>query len=556
MLKQFKIAPIAAISAAIFSTSAFTAVYEITEIDTYEKALNAFSTGINSAGDVSVVVQTTYNPPIDLELIDFESDFFQDNLTDIDAAQNGNFNAEDYFIIAQFVRNQQGSTLAQQLASYQSYTYESGVLLAEPGFDELDPDFGGFSQSTETQVLGINDSGVTVGISEGKTYKLEYTNENGDELTYVIQDFGARGFVNVNGTTIGLESESMLAGGYTEAYDVNNGLLVAGAEISDPLESFETAVENCSDDEVRGDLPVEVCLQQRINSGPENNHQVRGVLWQLDQQGNVIEKTQLGLPITVAEDSTSQFISRALAVNESGVAVGTATNYLQENTSFPRLYPTLFSAGEVTTIVDVNEDGGGAAVDINNNGQVVGYSSISIDDRTRTKFFVYDINNESLTYPNDFFSGANTVSRAINDQGIVVGEGDVDTTSNTSARRKHGFIYDINEDLFQDLNDLVACNSPYTIVQANDINDSGQIAATAVVNKQVLDITGSPQLDDNGDPVFQDVVVSVLLDPIPAGSVDDCEVPPEEAQERKGGSMPVWLMFGLAGLAGLRRMRF
>lgn len=551
-MSQFKIAPIAALCTAVISASASSAVYQITEVDTYQTALNAFSSGINAAGDVAVIVQSPYNPPIDLSFLNFDADFFQTNLTDVDAARNGNFNATDYFIIADFVRGQRGSTLAQKLAEYQSYTYENGVLLFEPAFDEIDAELGGYSQSTETQIQAINDSGVTVGISEGKTFKVEYTNDIGAELTYVVQEFGARGFVNINGQTVGLVSESDLVGGYSEAHDINNGLLVAGAEVLDPLESYVESVEECNDEEARGDFPFEVCIQQRINAGPENSHQIRGVLWQLDQQGNVLEKTQLGLPITVDEDDSRQFVSRALAVNENGVAVGTATNYIGENENFPRSYPALFNAGEVTTIIDTSENLEGAAVDINNNDIVTGYSTRNVDGRTRTKFFVYNVNDNQLTYPDDFFSGASTVARALNDNGQVVGEGDVDTTSNTGLRRKHAFIYDINEDSFQNLNDLVACNSPYTIVQANDINDAGQIAATAVINKPILNMLGQPQLDDDGNEVFQDIVVSVLLDPITGGTPDDCAPPPAEVQERQGGALSFWLL-GLLGLGFLRK---
>lgn len=556
-MKRFKLAPLAAL-VALVSHSTDAAVYQLIEIDTVQTANLAFSSAINNSGDVAVIVEDPYNPPIDLSLLNFELAFLVENLTDIDAAQNGNFNATDYQTLENYIKSNSGSFSFQKLADYQSYVAENGTLKFVPGFDEVDAELGQYSQSTDTRIQGVNDAGVIVGVSEGKTFKVPYTNEIGVDLTYVVREFGSRAFVDINGVVVGLVSESDLAGGFSAAYDITNGLLVAGFEVLSPTESFETAVANCSDDEERGDLPFEQCIQARINSGIPNFHQERGVLWQLDMQGNVTSKQQLGLPFTPEEDSTAKYISRALAVNENGVAVGVATNFYDDRTDIPRLYATVFNGEEVTTITERDEFSLNAtissATDINNNNQVVGYEIVDINGIERTKFFVYSVDSNEITFPTDFFPGSASVARAINDQGQVVGEGEVDSTL-SGTRRKHGFLYDIGTDTFQNLNDLLPCNSPYTIVQANDINENGEIAALALVNRTDLDITGQPNLNEAGDEILADTFVSVKLSPIPGGEIDNCDPAPEEVQERSSGSVS-W--FGLAALllVSLRRRFF
>ena len=62
-------------------------------------------------------------------------------------------------------------------------------------------------------------------------------------------------------------------------------------------------------------------------------------------------------------------------------------------------------------------------------------------------------------------------------------------------------MYDINEDNFQNVNDLLACDTPYTIVQANDINDANEISATAVIFRERRNIVGEIDLDDQGNVI-------------------------------------------------------
>lgn len=545
-------------SMAVFSQSSFGALYQVSEIQTQDISVNAFASAINESGDVVLSVNldnafplAEFNIPINLSLIDFDSESVADTLTDIDSARNGNFNLDDYLAILALIRQVQATNTQQPLAEWLSYVAENGTVNYIPGLDAEDAEYGGYTKAVNTTVQSINDNGVIVGNSNGVPRKIEYTNEEGNDFTFVVTDHDVRAFVDLNGTVIGLVSESDLAGGFTEAYDVNNSLQVAGAEIYEPTEAMQTAIDNCSDDEVRGDIPVDLCLNNQ-QGALLGNHERRGVVWSLDSDGNVTNKTTYEPAIDRADDDTRSFVTEARAINENGVAVGQTTDYRDENELDPRLFPAVFQNGETQTFVDVNEYEDGLATDINDNNLVVGAATRTINGFNRTKFFVYNIDTNELTFPDDFFSGSSSAAQAINNNGQVVGDGQVESTT-TGTRRRNAFLYDVNDNTFQNLNDLIACDSPYTLVQANDINDSGQISAVAIARRPQRDVQGNIILQDDGSETIVDMLVSVVLNPVPGGQADDCAPPPEEVQERSG-SIGLWTVL-LLPLVWLRRNR-
>jgi len=182
--------------------------------------------------------------------------------------------------------------------------------------------------------------------------------------------------------------------------------------------------------------------------------------------------------------------------------------------------------------------------DINNEGIAVGYTSKYINGDLRTKFFYVDTNadNMEMVLPTDFFVGSSSVATAINEAGKVVGHGEVETHNDSSnnPRRTNGFIFDKNTDTFTNLNDLLACESPYTIIEARHINDNDEISASAIIKQQRRDAKGELMVDESGEPITEDVIRAVTLKPT-NGEIEDCsEV--EEKIEREGAG------FGLASL--------
>ena len=177
----------------------------------------------------------------------------------------------------------------------------------------------------------------------------------------------------------------------------------------------------------------------------------------------------------------------------------------------------------------------------------------------RTKFFYVDTNADAgemelVPYQHDFFNGSSSTARAINENNVVVGEGEFEThnDSTSNPRRTHAFMYDINTDTFTDLNDFLSCDTPYTIIEARDINEDNEISATAIVKENRRDAKGELVQDEDGNQLTEDVVRAVTLRPI-AGEIEDCsEV--EEKVERKGAGIGLGL-FALFGLLGIRRFK-
>ena len=183
---------------------------------------------------------------------------------------------------------------------------------------------------------------------------------------------------------------------------------------------------------------------------------------------------------------------------------------------------------------------------------MVGYAVRTISGTSRDKMFIYDRNNDQITLPDGFFISSETVPRAINNENIVVGEADVDSEN----RRKNGFIYDIDAETFTNLNSLIACDAPFEIVAANDINDNGEIIAEALVTRAQRDIRGEPVNDADGNAIMIDAVVAVKL--VPTGNpASDCAPSEEEAaaNERQGASFGIISSFGLLILILFRRLK-
>jgi len=169
-------------------------------------------------------------------------------------------------------------------------------------------------------------------------------------------------------------------------------------------------------------------------------------------------------------------VGMALWINDNGQAVGASGTCA--NSALPPIafgaHAVLWEAdGSVTDLGNL----GGAVVNIglaiNNQGQVVGASSLTAD---ATPF----VSNDAFlwtretgmrdlgTLPGD----VNSVGLGINGRGEVVGEsGDADGNS-------RGFLY--QNGVMYDLNTLIPANSPLFVLFANAINSSGEIVGVGM----------------------------------------------------------------------------
>jgi hypothetical protein len=398
--------------------------------------------------------------------------------------------------------------------------------------------------------------------------------------------------VSLGDTVIGLPAPDTTAGGFSDAYGINESNQVVGYGttlfFSDTL---ETAIANCENDELidhdedpatedlpfRGDFPVESCISRVVStfSSPTNSSttvaslvssfaQFRGLIWQLDGQGNLLNTKVLGLLFEPEAGDEQYYRSQAFAINDNALAIGISNEpYIlngetvtQNGIPITLSYAVIFDGDEVINITPDPEDITttiSTAQDINNNNLVVGYQNKSVNGKFRSKFFIYDMNLAELTFPDDFFLGSSSVALDINNNDLVVGYGEVDAP--LIGRRTEGFLYDHAAKQFYAARDLISCDSPYTIVQANSINDKGEIGATALYQGPAKDSRGEVRLDSTGSETIIDLVVAVKLEPITGGEVENCDTPADDANRDRQGASVSWIfLFGL-GILGWRRFK-
>jgi hypothetical protein len=550
------------------------AKYRVVELPVVGEGKGSFPSAINEDGSVTVNVTTPYNVPIDLELLDFESESLINALTDVQSASNGDFNSVDYELILALIQSADGLQSAQQIAGTISFLATDTDSTYIPGFDQLTDQGNEYSISTNSLIRDVNNSGFIIGSGEGFYNKVDYTFESGDDVTFVVHEFGTRAFVSLGNTVVGLPAPDTTAGGFSDAYGINESNQVVGYGTTLFLsDALETAIANCESEEIvddndpdtvdfplRGDIPVESCLST-ITASVATSAQLRGLIWQLDDQGNVLDIKELGLLFEPDADDTGNYSSQAVAINDNGIAVGVSNGqYTEGDNTVARNFAVIFDGDEVINLtpdpdstVARTSNIISTAADINNDNLVVGYQVKSVNGSNRTKFFVYDMNLSELTLPEDFFLGSSSIALDVNNNGLVVGYGEVDAS--LTGRRTEGFLYDHEAKQFHGLKDLISCDSPYTIVQANAINDNDEIAATALYKGPARNSAGEIILDSAGDEVTFDLVSAVKLVPIVGGDVEDCGSEEDEVNRERQGASVTWILaFGLV-LLGWRRLK-
>jgi uncharacterized membrane protein len=539
--------------------------YRVVELPVTDEGQSSFPSAIGEDGNITVNVRGAFNVPIDLDLLDFDSDALIIALTDIESARTGNFNSADYEILLALIKSADGTQSSQQIANTVSYLASENETSYIPGFDQLSDQNNEFTFNSTTVVRDINDSGFSVGTGEGYYSKLDYTFESGQNVNFVLHEFGTRAFVSLGNTIIGLPAPETMAGGVSEAYAINESNQVIGYGstliISDTL---ETTLTDCEDDELRGDIPFESCINSTISTftaSAASFAQLRGLIWQLDEQGNLLETKQLGILFEPDADDIKNYSSQALAINDNGIAVGVSNGqYTENDVTVARNFAVIFDQDEIINItpepdsnVARSSNTISSAADINNDNLVVGYQVKSVNGTNRRKFFVYDMLLEEITFPNDFFLGSSSNALDINNNGMVVGYGEVDAS--LTGRRNEGFLYDIAAEQFYGIRELISCDSPYTIVQANSINDQNEIAATARYQGSARDSRGEVLLDSAGLEIQVDLVTAVKLELIPGGEIDNCDPIVDKINRERQGASVVWMLgFGLI-LLGWRRFK-
>lgn len=308
-----------------------------------------------------------------------------------------------------------------------------GLLAVSPAqaVDYTFTDLGmlGGANSQGSRAVAINNAGQIVGYS--------------DITTSVHQTTIFHGFIYSNGTMADIGTL-----GYTESYasSINDMGYVVG---SSPLPSGNSAFLY-HDGVMKGFDPSPYSVATGINNaGQIIGSDQSGLFLYSGGSGGVF--TNLG---TLGGTPGS-----ALGINSSGQVVGNsgiASGYY---------HAFLYSNGQMN---DIGTFGGDSFANaINDAGQIVGYSQGYANTGYQSHALLYS--GGSLTDLGSF--GGSSIANSINSAGQIVG------TSTTTTGSSVAFLY--QNGAMTNLNDLMPCCNGWSLYQASDINDSGQIVGNA-----------------------------------------------------------------------------
>jgi len=572
------------ICSALVGASVQAATYEVTEINTIDTHTNTVFIDENIHGEKVLLgsgvkefsVQYEFFSEADYDAMVSDAANFHENfltvndIEDEDALRAGTPNDNDFFWVLRFLQSRVDRFDSQQYGDLTALINLTGTTEELVIFDTVFEGTDELTRSTRDTVSGITDSGWVFGSGSAPYLPVEFNNTNGTETetddvidNYWLRDFELRAFYSIDKgeTIIPLVPPESTHGGISVISDMSeSGVAIGYASTSitqQATDLIDEATDSCNTPEQLATTPEIVCIDNILRPRGLSLYSTQAIKWEIDQTGEIVSEELLGNLITPHVNDTRGVSSFAQAVNDNGTVVGYADGWLNENITDPdddqrrgRQYAVVFKDNRVVELHPERQDHSSSrANDINTNNIAVGYVSNGL----RNSFYhidTSDIDNMEITFPKGFFTGSESNAKSINDNNLIVGNGDIETHVGGSARRTHGFLYDTANETFTNLNDFLPCDSPYTIIDANSINNSNEILATAIIQVEVTDSDGNKVLDDNGNPTVDEIAQAVRMSPI-SGEIEQCEVV-EEKIERQGASIGLLMPFALL-LVGFRR---
>ena len=577
------------------------ATYQIIDKDRTSELKYTYAQKQNISGDMALSGTNLFNFPVQFESnsgekyldeddfdeieryasFSFEGVFELDDIEDIDALKAGTPTANDLAWVVRWLRfTKQSNIEYQKIGDTVALTNIGGVTEDYNVWDETFDTTTVLTRSTIDIISGITNGDSLDKISYGTATapylpRNIFTDSDNEDHVFWLRDHGNRGFYSYDhGTQIHqiVPLETGYIGGESGILDVNESGIAVGFSSykvsQDYIDDIEDTSGGCADTDIVPDqMTLEACIArtQLLSSLPV--YHTMAIKATLDPGGNPVVE-QLGLLVEPHPDDERPHSSYALAVNSTGVAVGYASGWDDETETSPAEderslydYAVVYKNSEVIDLTgDHSDKGSSRAYDINDAGIAVGHIAKVINGQAVQKFFYVDTTvakaEIALVYPDDFFAGSDSTARAINNSGLIVGEGEVETHNESvqNPRRTAAFVYDMNSDVFSNLNDMIPCADRlnYDILEARGITDAGIITATAVIKVDLRDAKGELVLDENNTPIKEDVVRAISL-AVMAEDGEVCSAEEEGKVVRKGAGFSFTALFALISLFGLRR---
>ncbi|PHR83343.1 MAG: hypothetical protein COA59_12130 [Colwellia sp.] len=573
------------------------ATYQIIDKGEASKLKYTYAQQQNSAGDMAISGTSIYNFPVQFDYLDdddftdirtyallsYKSVHALNDIEDFDALKAGDPTANDLAWVVRWLQNIKGRNIAyQKVGDTIAMTNVGGTPdSVNEDYNLWDETFDGtddLTRSTIDIVSGITDGGVSYGTATAPYLPEDvFTDSDGEEHTFWLREYGIRGFFSYDqGAQIHqvVPFETQYGGGESAVLAINEAEEVIAVGFSSYkvsqayIDDIEDESGGCADTSIVPDqMSLEACIAQTQLQSTVVVYHTMALKATLDPSGNPVVE-QLGLLVEPHPDDERPHSSYALAVNTDGVAVGYADGWNDETVTNPSAsqgslyhYAVVYKNGEVIDLTGVHANKGSSrAYDINDAGIAVGHIVKAINGGPVQKFFYVNTtvpkDEIELITPDDFFSGSDSTVRAINNAGLMVGEGEIEThnESTLNPRRTAAFVYDMNDDTFTNLNKLIPCSTrlTYDILEARGINDAGLISATAVVKVDLRDAKGELMLDASGSPLKEDVVRAISLEPMPDDN-EICTAEEDGKLVRQGASLGFGSLLALISLFGLRR---
>lgn len=512
------------------------------------------------------------------------------DLEDLDALKAGTPTANDMAWTIRWLQAQGNNTKYQKVGGTSAMT-STGTDNQEFTVFDTPLNDAPLSRSTLDVIKGITDDAWVYGNASAAYLPLPPVDVNGEQIVHWYREFSNRAFFSPNAgqdvfgiippseniTNYGGES------GVLDLVNVDSNTHFAVGFMSTKMNSdvldrilSETDSTGCANPNYIDEIPQEICIQSLRDSPSTKAYEIRAFKSVIsgDITTPTVETVDLGLLVQPHADDTRTFASYGQAINTDGVVVGFSHGWVNEEQTNPSsneyrdLFATVwkddgnggYNAYSLTEDHNVERDS--RAYDINNAGIAVGHVNKAINGNLRTKFYYIDTTNIDtmvMEQPQDFFTGSSSTARAINNNNLIVGEGEFEThndSNGSNPRRTHAFLYDMDKEIFSDVNDLIDCSlkQTFSIIEARDINDNNVISATAVVKVDRRDTFGNVMKDAEGNPLREDVVMAVTLKPKPEDGVV-CTAEEEEKVVRQGASVGMWSIFVMS-LLGIRRRFF